>query len=264
MAESQAKRAAPKGSKGYVSTAIPGWMPFDPNEDNPDLLWPNSVRTFTQMRRRDARVSSVFRAVGLPVRRTPWRIDKNGASDEVTEFVAAELGLQRGVERGDGGPPRDLDAVQRDRDTGGRDDGAERVHHLCHLCLGRAEPRGERGASNRARGATQVSTVVVEDEGAGRARDLRMVAERKYKLLPDVEATAQGGVGLLLTGREQRVRVTQVLEAYLRIVPDLHLDPAAEHGLGEGNRDPIGPGVDGVLVQLEEHEGLPSPSDLLC
>jgi hypothetical protein len=68
-------------------------MPFDPYEENPDLLWPNSIRTYTQMRRGDSRVSSVFRAVGLPVRRTPWRIDPNGASDEVTAFVAAELGL---------------------------------------------------------------------------------------------------------------------------------------------------------------------------
>jgi hypothetical protein len=91
------KTAAPKGQKGYVN-AYAGWLtgwgsPFDAFEENPDLLWPNSIRTYTQMRRGDSRVSSVFRAVGLPVRRTPWRIEQNGASDEVTEFVAAELGL---------------------------------------------------------------------------------------------------------------------------------------------------------------------------
>lgn len=89
--------AAPKGQKGYVNP-YGGWLngygtAFDPYEDNPDLLWPNSIRTYTQMRRGDSRVSSVFRAVGLPVRRTPWRIDPNGASDEVTEFIASELGL---------------------------------------------------------------------------------------------------------------------------------------------------------------------------
>lgn len=89
--------AAPKGQKGYVNP-MSGWlkgygMPFDPYEDNADLVWPASVRTYTQMRRGDARVSSVFRAVGLPVRRTPWRIDPNGARDEVVEFVAAEMGL---------------------------------------------------------------------------------------------------------------------------------------------------------------------------
>ena len=97
MADSTTKRAAPVGPKGYVNP-FAGWLntfgaPADLYEDNPDLVWPNSVRTYTQMRRGDARVSSVFRAVGLPVRRTPWRIDPNGARDEVVEFVAADLGL---------------------------------------------------------------------------------------------------------------------------------------------------------------------------
>lgn len=98
MADSKTKSAAPKGApKGYVNP-YPGWLngtvaPLELYEDNPDLLWPNSVRTFTQMRRGDARVASVFRAVGLPIRRTPWRIRQNGASDEVTEHVAADLGL---------------------------------------------------------------------------------------------------------------------------------------------------------------------------
>lgn len=91
------KRAAPVGMKGYVnglSAGLSGYsMPPDALEDNPDLVWPNSVRTFTQMARGDARVSSVLRAVGLPIRRTPWRIYPNGARDEVTEFVAAEMGL---------------------------------------------------------------------------------------------------------------------------------------------------------------------------
>jgi hypothetical protein len=68
-------------------------MFFDVYEDNPELLWPNSVRTFTKMGREDARTASVLRAVGLPVRRTPWRIDPNGARDEVVQFVATDIGL---------------------------------------------------------------------------------------------------------------------------------------------------------------------------
>ncbi len=89
--------AAPKGRKGYVSP-MSGWingygLPFDPDEDNPELVWPNSVRTYTRMDRSDARVRSVLRAVGLPIRRTAWRIDPNGARDEVVEFVASEMGL---------------------------------------------------------------------------------------------------------------------------------------------------------------------------
>jgi hypothetical protein len=91
------KIAAPKVEKGYVN-GFAGWqnsfgMFFDPFEDNPELLWPNSVRTYTRMARADARIASVLRAVGLPIRRTCWRIASNGASDEVTEFVARDLGL---------------------------------------------------------------------------------------------------------------------------------------------------------------------------
>ncbi len=91
------KIAAPVTEKGYTS-AFAGWQNsfgtfFDPFEQNPELLWPNSVRTYTQMARADARVSSVLRAVGLPIRRTTWRIAPNGASDEVTEFVARDMGL---------------------------------------------------------------------------------------------------------------------------------------------------------------------------
>ncbi len=97
MADTKTDRAAPKRAKGYVNATLVGLSglgsPYDVFEDNPDLLWPNSIRTYTQMCRGDARVSSVLRAVGLPIRRTPWRIAQNGASDEVTEFVAAELGL---------------------------------------------------------------------------------------------------------------------------------------------------------------------------
>jgi hypothetical protein len=91
------KIAAPKTEQGYTNP-FAGFgngfgMFFDVFEDNPELLWPNSVRTFTKMGREDARTASVLRAVGLPVRRTPWRIDPNGASDEVVAFVATDMGL---------------------------------------------------------------------------------------------------------------------------------------------------------------------------
>ena len=45
------------------------------------------------MVREDARIASVLRAVGLPVRRTTWRIRPNGARSEVVEHVAACMGL---------------------------------------------------------------------------------------------------------------------------------------------------------------------------
>ena len=62
-------------------------------ETTPELRWPLSVRVYEQMRRQDAQVTSVLRAVTLPIRRTPWRIDPNGARPEVTQLVAKDLGL---------------------------------------------------------------------------------------------------------------------------------------------------------------------------
>jgi hypothetical protein len=92
------KTAAPRTEKGYVNgnAGQPngwGWSSYDPFEDNAACLWPQSVNTYAQMGRQDARVSSVLRAIGLPIRRTQWRIRTNGATDEVTEFVARNLGL---------------------------------------------------------------------------------------------------------------------------------------------------------------------------
>lgn len=91
------KTVAPRTEKGYVNAlgSIPngwGWQ-ADPFEDNFACQWPQSVHTYARMARQDARVSSVLRALGLPIRRTAWRIRQNGASDEVTKFVARNLGL---------------------------------------------------------------------------------------------------------------------------------------------------------------------------
>lgn len=49
---------------------------------------------FGRMAREDSRVRSLLQAITLPVRRTKWRVDQNGASDEVTEFVARNFGLE--------------------------------------------------------------------------------------------------------------------------------------------------------------------------
>jgi hypothetical protein len=87
------KTAAPRAEKGYV-VSQPSWAgPLDQFEIVPELQWPNSVQTYTKMAREDARIASVLRAIGLPIRRTGWHIRPNGARDEVTEFVATNLGL---------------------------------------------------------------------------------------------------------------------------------------------------------------------------
>lgn len=76
---------------GYASAA--GWWAGVELEETPELRWPLSVQVFDRMRRQDAQVRSVLRAVTLPVLRTGWRVAPSGARDEVVELVAEDLGL---------------------------------------------------------------------------------------------------------------------------------------------------------------------------
>lgn len=62
-------------------------------EETPELRWPLSTYVYDRMRRQDAQVGSVLRAVTLPVRRTAWRLDPNGARDEVVATISEDLGL---------------------------------------------------------------------------------------------------------------------------------------------------------------------------
>lgn len=62
-------------------------------EVNGELLWPQNIRPYSRMAREDTQVKSVLRAVTLPIRRTTWRVDPNGAPDEVVRLVAEDLRL---------------------------------------------------------------------------------------------------------------------------------------------------------------------------
>lgn len=96
MTLSQRKMSALTRELGFTN-AFPGMLSafsqWDQFEQVPELLWPNSVRTFTRMWREESRIASVYYAIGLPIQLTPWRIDPNGARDEVVQFVATNLGL---------------------------------------------------------------------------------------------------------------------------------------------------------------------------
>ena len=85
---------APLSEIGYAAN-VPstGWWAELDNEPTPELRWPRSVEVYDAMRTQDAQITSVLRAVTLPVRRTPWRIDPAGASPEVVRFIADDLGL---------------------------------------------------------------------------------------------------------------------------------------------------------------------------
>ncbi|APE11017.1 MULTISPECIES: hypothetical protein [unclassified Rhodococcus (in: high G+C Gram-positive bacteria)] len=88
-----AETARPSTELGYVHGGGTEWQQWDHTEKVPELQWPESVNVFSRMGREDGRASSLLRAIGLPIRRTGWHLDPNGARDEVVEFVARNLRL---------------------------------------------------------------------------------------------------------------------------------------------------------------------------
>jgi hypothetical protein len=78
------------------------WALLD-DEPTAELRWPHSVHVYDRMRRQDAQVISVIRAVMLPVLSTRWSLDPAGARDEVVTLVAEDLGLPI---LGEANPPR--------------------------------------------------------------------------------------------------------------------------------------------------------------
>lgn len=84
--------STPTAEVGHV-TGQPTWWGAPDDEETPELRWPKNVEIYDRMRRQDGQVISVLRAVTLPIVRTPWRLDPNGARPEVVEFVADNLGL---------------------------------------------------------------------------------------------------------------------------------------------------------------------------
>ena len=80
---------------GYQLSALPGWQSFtNDDEPNPDLIWPGSVRVYDKMRREDGQVSSVLRAVTMPIRSAKWEIIPGSARPDVVAMVSQDLGLQ--------------------------------------------------------------------------------------------------------------------------------------------------------------------------
>ncbi|WP_349318872.1 phage portal protein family protein [Mycolicibacterium canariasense] len=107
---------------GYINpsptdpvTWLPGSVPdmwwWELTEQVPELRWPTSLVTYSRMPREDARCWSLLSAISLPIRRTAWRINPNGAEDWVVAHIAADTGLPIvGDNGGDKPIPR-----QRDR-----------------------------------------------------------------------------------------------------------------------------------------------------
>lgn len=78
---------------GYAAEVGVDGTFWQSSEETAELRWPLSTRVYEQMRRQDAQITSVLRAVMLPVRRTNWRLDPGDARPEVVEHIANDLGL---------------------------------------------------------------------------------------------------------------------------------------------------------------------------
>ena len=83
---------APFSEKGYQAASTGFWTGMV-DEETPELRWPQSVEVYDRMRRQDAQVMSVLRAVTLPIRRTSWQIDPAGCRPEVVQLISEDLGL---------------------------------------------------------------------------------------------------------------------------------------------------------------------------
>lgn len=81
--------------RGYQTSTIASWASLmdEAQETNPHLVWPLYLDVFDKMRREDAQVASVMRAVTQPIRSAVWVVDPAGADERVVQLVAGDLNL---------------------------------------------------------------------------------------------------------------------------------------------------------------------------
>lgn len=79
---------------GGDGTYAPNGQIISLSEDTAELRWPNSVIVYDRMRRTDGQVGGNLRAIGMPIRRTGWKVQAGSDVDPaVVQFVETELGL---------------------------------------------------------------------------------------------------------------------------------------------------------------------------
>lgn len=93
MVDAAPPALSPVREIGYAGpSSLQFWTDLT-NEETPELRWPLAPWVYDRMRRQDSQVGSTLQAVTSPIVKTQWRIDGSGCRDEVTEFVASNLGL---------------------------------------------------------------------------------------------------------------------------------------------------------------------------
>lgn len=85
--------SVPVTEQGVMHPDTGLWWSALEQEQTPELRWPKSVPVYGRMRREESQVTSVMRAVKMPVLRTPRSIDGTGCDPRVVQHVAEDLGL---------------------------------------------------------------------------------------------------------------------------------------------------------------------------
>ncbi len=79
---------------GHANPTFWPWLGYTGVIDTeiPDLVWPRSNKTYASMRN-DGQIQSLIDAVVNPILGYSWYIDAGEASEEVTRFIAGDVGL---------------------------------------------------------------------------------------------------------------------------------------------------------------------------
>lgn len=79
---------------GYQTAPLAGWSSFmDEADTDPEFQWPKSIVITDRMRRDDPQISSLLRAVMLPLLEGDWMLDATGVREEVKTHIAGDLAL---------------------------------------------------------------------------------------------------------------------------------------------------------------------------
>lgn len=98
-------KSAPINELGNQGGLRASWRPnaahgqifeVDPNEQTPELMWPQSIQVFDSMRRTDGQIAGLLRACTLPILSANWDFDTEGVRPEVEALVRSELGIMPG------------------------------------------------------------------------------------------------------------------------------------------------------------------------
>ncbi len=86
---------APKGEIGSIE-ALPTWGTlaggFEQASEPPAVMWPQSVTTYSRMRN-DPQIDSLCNSITMPISRLRWRLNPNGARDEVVQRVSTDINI---------------------------------------------------------------------------------------------------------------------------------------------------------------------------